>query len=519
MFLLEALRKWYLTIPVILVVAGVFVPLAYLVARAFQADLATLYELVVRWRNAVLLFNTLSLTVGVLVVSSLIALPLAWLTARVEFKGRLILTVVGVLPLAVPGYVMAYVLLATTGEYGTLARSMGVVIPRISGFGGALVALSLTTFPYLFLNLRTALVGLDPSLEESAQSLGSGRVEVFTRVLLPQLKPAFLAGGLLVGLHVLGDFGVVSLMRFETFSYALFLQYTASYDRIYAAWLALILLGLTLVALAIEAYMLKGMMFHSGGEGDSDGSRGQVQPGNWIWSGYLFGGAVAFLSVGLPVITVGYWMSDIVPGGLDWGALAETTWNSVSVSIPSALLSAMLALPVAYLGVRRDNVATRALERIAYLGYATPRLAFALAWIVFVLAVFPVGYQTLPLLILAYGFHFMAEAIGPIRSTFYQIPPSLKEAARSLGSGSFGVFSRVLFPLLRRGVLVGVAFVFLSVMKDLPLALLLSPPGFRTLATSAWSYAEEAMFASAAPYALAIMLFSALFVGLLLRRE
>lgn len=514
----DGVRRWYLTVPAILVVTGVLIPLVYLVMRAFQAEVGTLAELVLRWRNAVLLFNTLTLTIGVLVVTSLIALPLAWLTARADLRGRMVLTVLGVLPLAVPGYVMAYVLLATTGEYGTLADSLGLVIPRLDGYDGSLIALSLTTFPYLFLNLRAALLGMNPKLEESARSLGSGKIETFLKVILPQLRPAFLAGGLLVGLHVLGDFGVVSLMRFDTFSYALYLQYTASYDRIYAAWLALILLSITLFALLLEAYLLKGLMFNTDGE-RNHGEGGRTNIGNWCWAGYGFGVIVGFLSVGLPILTVGHWMFDNVTAGLGWSELGSALWNSVSASVPAAGLAALLALPIAYLGVRYESRWTRGLERIAYLGYATPRLAFALAWIVFVLAVMPFAYQTILVLVMAYTLHFLAEAIGPVRSALYQTPPNLEEAARSLGKGSFGIFLNVIFPLVRRGLLVSVAFVFLSAMKELPLTLLLSPPGFHTLATNTWSFAEEAMFAQAAPHALTIMLFSACFVGLLLMRE
>jgi iron(III) transport system permease protein len=513
----DSLRRWYLVLPVLIVLTGVLVPLGYLVLRAFQAEFATLVELVIRKRTLTLFLNTLGLTAGVLVATSAIALPMAWFTARLDFAGRQILTVLGVLPLAVPGYVMAYVLLATTGEFGTLAKTMGLIIPRLDGYDGALLALSLTTFPYLYLNLRTALLGLDTKLEETARSLGSGRLDVFVRVILPQLRPAFLAGGLLVGLHVLGDFGVVSLMRYETFSYALYLQYTASYDRIYAAWLALILLALTVLALALEAYLLKGLLYHSG-DGGNRADREKVKAGSWSWVAYIFGGTIGFVSVGLPVLTVGDWMIGS-PDGFEWAGLGEALWNSVVASVPAAGLSALLAIPIAYVGVRYESLWSRMLERVAYLGYATPRLAFALAWIVFVLAMLPWGYQTLWVLIFVYALHFMAEAVGPIRSALYQTSPSLEEAARSLGSGPLGIFVKILFPLLRPGILVSVAFVFLSAMKELPLTLLLAPPGFQTLATNTWSYAEEAMFGSAAPYALTIMLFSACFVGLLLEQE
>jgi iron(III) transport system permease protein len=505
-------------LPVAVVVIGVLVPLGYLLVRALQADPQTLWDLVVRWRNLRLLGNTVGLTAGVLVGTTIIAFPLAWLTTRSDLRGRGLLTLLGVLPLAVPGYVMAYVLLATTGSYGTLAQTLGVVLPRLGGFDGALLALTLVTYPYLFLNLRTALLGVDPAIAESARALGHSRWQVFWRVVLPQLRPGFLAGSLLVGLHVLGDFGVVSLMRFETFSYALYLQYAASYDRIYAACLALMLLALTIAILFLEARLLRGLLLHRTGSGTSRRAAPQ-RLGAWRWAGYAFAGGIAFVSVGLPVMTVGYWMTDIVAGGLPWTSLATSLWASVSASVPAAFLAALLAVPIAYLGVRHHSGWTQGVERIAYLGYATPPLAFALALIVFTLGAVPFAYQTLGLLVVAYALHFMAEAIGPIRSALYQAPPNLEEAARSLGRSPVGAFTSVTFPLMRRGLLVSVAFVFLSAMKELPITFLLAPVGFETLALNTWSYAEEAMFGEAAPYALTIMFFSACFVGLLLMRE
>jgi iron(III) transport system permease protein len=118
-----------------------------------------------------------------------------------------------------------------------------------------------------------------------------------------------------------------------------------------------------------------------------------------------------------------------------------------------------------------------------------------------------------------YALHFLAEAIGPIRTALYQAPPRLEEAARSLGRTRWQAFRATTLPVLRKGLLVSVALVFLSAMKELPITFLLAPIGFSTLATEVWSYAEEALFGQAAPFALLIIAFSAAFVGLLLTRE
>jgi len=170
--------------PSLLVAAAMLVPLVYLVLRAFQADPATVVELVFRERNLWLLVNTLALTASVLILTTLIALPLAWILTRTRIAHKRLLTVLGVVPLAVPGYVMAYALLGVGGHYGVTAQLFGWQLPRIDGYTGAVLGLSLYTFPYLFLNLRSALLGLDANLEESARSMGYSEFAIFRRIIL-----------------------------------------------------------------------------------------------------------------------------------------------------------------------------------------------------------------------------------------------------------------------------------------------------------------------------------------------
>ncbi len=512
-----SLPSWFFLAPAVLVGLSVLMPLIYLLVRALEADADLSAELVFRYRNLELLFNTLALAFGTLVIGTLIALPMAWITTRTNIPGRRVLTLMGVLPLAIPGYVMAYALLGLTGANGTLALVLDWELPRLSGFTGALTAISLYTFPYLYLNFRSALTGLDPSLEEVSRSLGYRPGEIFFRVTLPQLRPAYYAGTLVVFLYVLGDFGAVSLMRFETFSYAIYLQYAASYDRIYAAWLALMLLVLTSSALVVEYKLLRGLFFHRIGTG-SEKKAATVPLGHWKWPAYLFVTMLVLLSFVLPVSTILFWMvQGFDAGQLD--GLREALAASAMGSAPAALLATALAIPLAYIGVRHPSRLTRGLERVAYLGYATPPLAFALALIFFTLNSAPVLYQTLSLLIIAYALHFLAEAIGPVRSALYQASPRLEEAARSLGYGRLKAFFLATFPVMRSGLVVSAAFVFMSAMKELPITFLLAPVGFQTLAVNVWSYTAEAMFHQAAPYALVILLFSTLFVGLLFTRE
>jgi iron(III) transport system permease protein len=491
-------------------------PVAYLLHKAFAATGEGLVEVVFRERNLDLLFNTLLLCGGVLVATSLLALPLAWLTSLSNLRFARFWSLLGILPLAIPSYLMAYSFLSLGGYYGPVNTLLGWSLPRIGGYWGALLALSLYTFPYLYLNLRSALLGLDPALEEAGRSLGIRGFALFWRVTLPQLKHAYLAGAFLIGLHVLGDFGTVSLMRYETFSYALYMQYEASLDQTYSAWLSLMLLGLTVVFLVAEARILRRAALHRTGRGAA--RERTVASLGWMQipaQGFCL--LLVLVAVILPVAVILYWAGRGTD--LDWAELGETLWHSASAAIPAALLTSLLTLPLAFLAVRFTSRFSGMIGRIAYLGYATPGLAFGLGLLFFSLRSAPVLHQTLGLLILAYALHFLAEAMGPVRSALEQAPPSLEEAARVLGCSRVGAFCRVTLPLLRRGLLASTAFVFLSVMKELPITYILSPLDRETLAVAVWGFIDEAMFAEAAPYALTILFFSALFVGSLLTQE
>ena len=504
-------------LPALLTVAGVLLPLSYLILRAFGAESTELREIVFRARNAQLLGSTVLLTVGVLVATTAVALPLAFLAARTDIRPRRFLMLVGVLPLAIPGYVGAYALIAASGQGGTIDALTGIPWPAPSGFWGALGVLTLFTFPYLFLNLHAALRALDPALEDAAALLGRTRAQTFWQVTVPHLRPAWLSGALLIALHVLGDFAVVSLMRYPTFSAAIYQQYTAAYDRVYSAWLALGLLLVTGGVLWLEARLMRRVHLARVSPGGARPARplalGRAAPVAWAFTALLAGAALV-----VPLGTIVYWLNASVDLQA-WEGVLGALRGALGAAALAAVSTTALAFPLAYIGSRDPSRAARVTERAAFLGYATPPLAFALALVFFTLRVTPSLYQTFALLIIAYTLHFVAEAIGPIRTGLTRATPRLEDAARMLGMTPAQTLLRVTLPLLRPGLLVSAAFVFLSVLKELPLTLLLSPIGFETLARNVWTYTEEAQYASAAPYALALAVSGAALTLLILRRE
>ncbi|WAJ30212.1 ABC transporter permease [Antarcticirhabdus aurantiaca] len=506
-----------LLVPALAAGAGMLVPLGYLVTRALEGTGAGAAELILRARTLELLGNTLALVACVLALSTLIALPLALLVTRTDLAPRRAISILCVLPLAIPGYVMAYALIGLSGYYGFLNAAFGVTLPRLQGLFGATLALSLYVFPYIFLNLRSALLGMDPSLVEAARSLGRSPWRTFRDVTLPHLMPALLSGWLVVGLYVIGDFGAVALMRYEVFSYAIYNQYAGAFDRVYAAWLSLILVALTVSILFAEGFLARRRRYARTGTGVARAAA-PFRLGRWRPLAYAFLGLVFAASIGLPLAVILYWMSF---GGeaVDWSRIAAAAARTAATAAPAAALATLLALPVALLSARFSSRPIWFLERLAYFGYAVPPLPFALAMVFFALSTLPALYQTLPLLVLAYGLSFLALAVGPARAALLQAGGRMEEAARSLGRSGAAAFLAVTLPTISRSLVAGFLLVFILVVKELPIAALLAPTGWTTLSMNVFSRTVEGQLFEAAPYALITVVFSSLFVGLILSHE
>ncbi len=503
--------------PSLVCAAAVLLPLGYLVVRSLGADAGQVARLVFRRQSLEQLGNTMVLGAAVVVVTTLTALPAAWLTSRTDLPMKRFFALALVLPLAIPGYLMAYTLLSLGGDYGAVFHLTGVAVPRLRGFFGSLVALSVYNFPYMLLNLRAGLSGYDTSLEEIARSLGQRPRRVFFSVVLPQLWPSMLAGALLVSLHVITDFGVVSLMGYETFSYALYHAYEGAYGTTGAAPIALMMMALAGVFILAEVLLLRRVVLTRAGAGQARVRR-PIRLRRWKVPSVAFLSLLLLVAVAIPALTITYWATkaDLAAHWRPWGSAVV---DSLRVSTPAAVIATLAAMPIAYLARRYPSRTSATLERLSFLGYATPSLAFALGLLVVTIHLAPWLYQSAFVLVYAYSLHFLAEAVGPIRAGLFQANPRLEEASRALGFSPFSTFARVTLPLLRPGLVVSLSLVFLSAMKELPLTMLLAPPGFETLSMNIWQYTEDATYAQAAPYALGVLGISSLFVGVLLFNE
>lgn len=512
--------------PLPLLVAGIGVallalaPLAYLAIRAAGATNGPL-DLVLRARTFEVLGNTLGLSLVVGLGAIAVGLPLGWLTARSDLPGRRIWAVLVVVPLAIPSYVLAFGLIAALGPRGALRdllAPLGVQsIPSLYGFPGAALVLTLATYPYVTLAVRAVLRRTDAGLEEAARTLGEPPRGAFRRVGLPLLVPALSAGALLAVLYALADFGSVSLLQFDSFARAIYVQYRAAFDRSLAAVLALILAGLAIGVAGLEAAVRQRrppLVART-----SPRPAPPVPLGPWRWPAVAFCGLVVGLGLVVPVVTLASWLVRGLESGEPLRILPDAIVNTLLAGAGASLVAIVLALPIALLAARWPSRTVRSIEAASLTSYALPGIVVALAVVFLAVRIGPLVYQTLALLLLACAVRFLPLAVSTLRDGLDTISPHLEESARLLGRGPFATFREVSLPLLRPGLVAGAALVFMTTAKELPMTLLLGPTGFRTLATSVWSAVGDGFYARAAAPALVLVAISIAGVGLLLREE
>jgi iron(III) transport system permease protein len=500
-----------------LVVTALLLPLAYLVIRVAGGGRAL--EILAEETTWRLVFNTVLLAAGVVAAAVGVGVPLAWLVTRTDLPARRVWAAAGAVPLVIPSYVAAFCLLGFFGERGLLGDALGVErLPDVRGYWGALVALTLATYPYVFLLAQAALTDLDPSLEEAARGLGRSTRQVFLSVTAPALRPGVGVGALLVALYTLSDFGVVSLMNYDTLTRAIYIQYKSLFDRAPAAVLALVLVSLTAVALVLEYRTRQRGRLYRAGPG-AQRPQPVVRLGRWKVPALAFCSAVVGLFLALPAGVLGYWLARGIANRRELEIPWSQALHSLGASGLAAVAAVLAALLIAVLALRYPARTSRLLERLCYAGNALPGLVIALSLVFFAARFASPVYQTLALLVFAYVVRFFPQGLSGVESALERVSPRYEEAARGLGRGPLRTLALVTVPLARSGVLAGAALVFLSAMKELPATLLLRPIGFETLATEIWKLTQVGAYSQAAVPALALIAVSAPVLYLLSSRR
>ena len=472
--------------------------------------------------------NSLWLCLGVGLGVGIIGVGTAWLTAMHDFPGRRIFEWALVLPLAVPAYVMAYVytdFLQFVGPLQTALREFfgwsygDYWFPDIRTLPGAMVMFTFVLYPYVYLLARTAFLERASGMLEAARTLGMGPWRAFFSVSLPLARPAIAAGVALAMMETLADYGTVAYFAVPTFTTGIYRAWFSLGDRVAAAQLAALLVGVVLLVLTLERL--------SRGRGRYNDTTGRNRP----LPGRRLGGIKAlsaFLTCVLP-LCLGFLLPfglllrmALTDGDAQFGErFVMLARNSFTLAGLTALLAVLLALLLAY-GVRLSKGGlARGLNRIVSMGYAVPGAVIAVGvlipvtrfdhllggWIERMTGQAPGLLLTggVAALIYAYLVRFLGVAQHTVESSLAKITPSMDDAARSLGLGQNATLWRVHVPIMRGSLLTAALLVFVDVMKELPATLVMRPFNFDTLATQAYTLASDERLAEASTAALAIV--------------
>ena len=503
--------------------ALILLPLGYVTSQALSADPAVWSRL---WTTRIpeLLTNTIWLSASVACLTLLLGVSTAWLVTRIEFAGRRLWEGALVLPLAMPTYVLAYIYSYLLGFGGPVEHVWQLVAgPQARIFSpqsylGATLVMTLDTFPFVYLLSRSALLNLNVSFEEVSRASGISRLKTLWLVTIPLMRPSIAAVLALVILYVVSDFGAVSLLRYQTLTYAVFQQMTGRSDNTAASILSLLLVGLALLFLVTERWFRHRSRFYQ-----TTGRYRRPERHRFGWlgttmvTGYL--ALVVGASFGLPAYLLVIWsLSPEAQATID-NRFFGFLWNSGFLAACAATGGVLIGLPLAYMANRRPSWLNLGCLQAAYAGYVLPGPVAALAVLVLCLNLTPFLYGSVLVLIVAYVIHFLPAGLQSLEPALQQITPNLEEVARTLGLGVRQTWQRVTLPLMRNGFIVAWVLMFLQTMKELPATLLLRPVGFDTLAIRVWMEASEEYYQLAAPSALLIVLLGLPTLLLLLSKD
>lgn len=486
-----------------------------------------------------LLLNTFVLALGVSLGVLVIGVGMAWLTAMCEFPGRRFFDWALMLPLAIPAYVSAFVMLGLCDFSGPLQGMLresfgpgGYWFPEVRSGGGVIMVMTLVLYPYVYMLARAAFLTQGRTTMESARILGLGPWGGFFHAVLPMARPAIVAGVSLALMEALADFGAVAVFNYDTFTTAIYKSWFGLFSLQAASQLATLLLLFVAVVLVSERRLRGRAHYHA----VSPNARAQryILPGMRGWlattgAGVLF--AIAFL---IPVAQLCNWSWRVI--GIDLSSrYADMLLHTLLLGGLAAVITVMGALLLAYVRRFRSDMFTRSMVSVATLGYALPGTVLAVGIMLvftgadrFISVLWQAGggdgtlrlfSGTVLVLLLAYLIRFLAVAFGPIESGIARIRPSLAEVARNLGATPAELMRRVYLPLLRPGLLTAALLVVVEVMKEMPATLLLRPFGWDTLSVRIFEMTSEGEWERAALPALTLVLAGLVPVIFLVRRS
>ncbi|MFN3439592.1 MAG: ABC transporter permease [Acidovorax sp.] len=441
-------------------------------------------------------FNSLVVSLASVFFASLIAVPLAYLTVRFEFRGALLIQTLGVLPLIMPPFVGAVALQLIFGRNGSLNLLLneyfGFTIPIMDGLVGVTFVESIHYFPFILLNLVASMRNIDGAMEESALNLGARGWRLFRRVIFPLAMPGYLAGAALVFVKVFDDLGTPLVMGVTNMlAPQAYLRITSvGIDDPLGYVISVIMIAFSILALWMAARVMKGKDYATLQKGGSSLQRRRLS----AWESVLAYGWIGLvllvtLAPHIGILLMSFskvWSFSVLPDSYTLEHYAtvftdskQMIGNTLLYCFIAAGLDVVIGTSIAYLILRTQLPARRWLDYLASAALAIPGLVLAIGYLRMFKGVnlpftdTPV-VTTWVLIMLAYAVRRLPYALRSCMAALQQVHVSLEEAAQSLGASRLSTIRRIMVPLMMGGILAGFVTSFITAAVELSATILLS---------------------------------------------
>jgi iron(III) transport system permease protein len=440
------------------------------------------------------LWNSLYVSAMAVALASVLALPLAYLTTRFEFRGAMIVQTLGFLPLIMPPFVGAVAMQLLFGRNGTvnllLDDWLGVKIPFMEGLNGVIFVEALHYFPFILINLSAALRNIDRAMEEAAQNLGCSGFRLFRRIVFPLAMPGYIAGASLVFVKVFDDLATPLLLNVKD------MLAPQAYLRVTSIGLAdpmgyvisvVLILG-SMLAMWISALAMRGKDYATVQRGGGGLARRPLK----AWGRALSYAVVLLVlllvlapHIGLVLLSFAtIWSFSPLPDAYTVAHYARVFGdsfvyikNTLIYASLAGLIDVILGTAIAYLVLRTRLVGREWLDWAASAALAIPGVVLGIGYLrTFYGVTLPDGRPLATLwimIVLALAIRRLPYALRACYAALQQISVSLEEAAENLGASKSRTIRRIVVPLMTGGLLAGFISSFATAAVELSATLML----------------------------------------------
>ena len=463
------------------------------------------------------IFNSLKVSICATALSLAIGVPLAYFYQMYEIKGKTILQVLIILCSMSAPFIGAYSLIMLLGRSGVITKFIESIIPirmpNIYGFNGILLVLSLQLYPLVFLYVSGALKNIDNSLLEAAENMGCSGFKRFFKIVIPLCMPTIIAAALMVFMRAFADFGTPLLIGegYQTFPVIIYNSYFAETggDHNFGAAISVIAIVITAIIFLIQKYINGKFTFTMNALHPIE--RKEIHGIHYvlvnIYSWFVV--AIAFL----PQIYVIY-TSFLKTSGkiflkgfsLDsyryaFTHLTKAIPNTFIIGGLALIVVIVLAILIAYLVVRRNNLMNKVIDTVSMVPYIIPGSVVGIALVMAFNKKPLVLTGTMIIMIVALVIRRIPYTIRSSTATLQQISMSIEEAAISLGSSKLKAFFRITVPMMANGILSGAIMSWVTIITELSTAIILYNLNTITLTLATYTYVSRGNYGIAAAYA------------------